>query len=57
MKKSEEWLQRTAIDYDMDVGELRNIVHHHNPDDDIYHTLEEFIANRKAAEENGQWQY
>jgi len=57
MKKTEEWLKQTATDYDIDLERLKNIVRHHNPDDDIYKTLEEFVANRKYAEENGEWQY
>lgn len=53
MKYTESWLENTALDYDMEIEELRSIVRHHSQDDDIYETLEILIAARAYAAENG----
>jgi hypothetical protein len=53
MEYPESWLNSTALDYDMEVDDVKNVVNKCSPDDDIYDRLEEFIASRAYAEENG----
>ena len=62
MKYTEDWLKRTALDYDMDIEEVRRIVNCCTDscdcdDEDIYEEFENFIAERAYASENGLWGY
>lgn len=57
MKYIESWIKNTALDYDMDIEEVQRRIDCCGPDDDIYEDLENFIANRAYASENGLWGY
>lgn len=50
MNYSDSWIKRTAVDYDMEEEEVRNIAEKYDNDDiDVYEELESFIKYRSLS--------
>lgn len=48
-----EFIQQTALDYDMDVEDVKRVYVETNFDDSFYDKLEEFIEARRHRINNG----